>query len=59
MNKTIDKIHEWIGYTEDVDNLTAEQAEKLLKWLEENQFDGEVNENWDKLIEFFNQLISK
>jgi len=58
MNETIDKIQEWIGDGNDeVGHLTDGQADDLLNWLEENEFNGEINENWDKLDKFWGTLI--
>lgn len=50
------EIQNWIGYTDDIIHLTKDQAEKLLDWLEKNEFDGEINENWDKLDKFWDTL---
>lgn len=58
MNETIEKIKEWIGDGNgEVSHLTDDQAERLLAWLEENDFDGEIPEEWDKLDEFWNLLL--
>lgn len=53
---TMTAIENWIGLPDD--ELTEAQAERLLSWLQENDFSVESIDDIDKLSRFYNDLIN-
>lgn len=59
ITETKSMIIDWIGDDgETIANLSGEQADELLNWLEENNINIEKNEDVDKLSQYIIKINS-